>query len=373
LNKVLVNRRGVLAAVPLAAALAAGLYASTAFAQTNITVYGIVDAAFAHTNNVDAAGHSMTKMASLTGSVPSRLGLRGSEELGNGLSAIFTLENGPSPDVGTPSQGGRLFGRQASVGLKGDWGTLQLGRVPNMTFYAAIKSDVLGPNLFSISSIDLYIPNARSDNAIAYMGTVKGLTVGATYSVGRDASAAGGPAATNCPGEVASDSRACRQYTALLGYDANTYGLTASYDKLYGNTGAAFGLTSSANFDRRTTVNAYVMLGRTKLGGGIMDRKTNAATGVTESDLYYLGVSHPVGPQLTLDAQVARKDVKGSQNDTNMLVARLTYAFSKRSAMYAAVGRMDNHGLAAIALDAGGTVAPGRAQKGVMTGIRYAF
>jgi predicted porin len=373
MNNVLAKRRGALTAAHLAAALVASLCAVAASAQSNITVYGIVDAAIAHTNNVDAAGHSLTKMPTLTGSVPSRLGFRGSEDLGNGLSAVFALENGLSPDTGTPSQGGRLFGRQAWVGLKGDWGTLQLGRVPNMTFYSMIKSDVLGPNLFSISSIDLYIPNARSDNAIAYMGTFKGFTVGATYSLGRDASAAGGPAATNCAGEVANDSRACRQYTALLGYDANTYGVTASYDKLYGNTGAAFGLTSSANYDRRTTLNGYVMLGRTKLGGGIMDRKTNAATGVTESDLYYLGFSHPVGAQFTLDAQAARKNVKGSENDTNMLVARLTYAFSKRSAIYGAVGRMDNNGQAAIALDAGGTVAPGRTQNGVMTGIRHAF
>jgi predicted porin len=115
------------------------------------------------------------------------------------------------------------------------------------------------------------------------------------------------------------------------------------------------------------------MLGRTRLGAGVMDRKTFAVTGVTESDIYYLGVSHPMAPQLTLDAQVARKSVKGSPNDTNMLVARLTYSLSKRSALYAAVGRMDNHGQAAIALDAGGTVAPGRAQNGVMSGIRHAF
>jgi predicted porin len=56
-----------------------------------------------------------------------------------------------------------------------------------------------------------------------------------------------------------------------------------------------------------------------------------------------------------------------------MLVARLTYALSKRSAIYGAIGRMDNNGQAAIALDAGGTVAPGRAQNGVMTGIRHVF
>jgi predicted porin len=119
-------------------------------------------------------------------------------------------------------------------------------------------------------------------------------------------------------------------------------------------------LTSSANFDRRTTVNGYAMIGTVKVGAGVIDRKTAAATGVVESDLVYLGVSVPVAGLLTLDAQVARKNVKGSPDDTNMAVARLTYALSKRSAIYAGVGRMDNHGAAAVALDAGGQGAKGR-------------
>ena len=361
------------AALPLATALAAMLCGGAASAQSQVTVYGIVDAAVAHTTDADAAGNGVTKVSSLSGSLPSRIGFRGSEDLGGDLAAVFTLESGFNPDTGTAGQGGRLFGRQAWVGLKGKWGTLQIGRILNMTFYATAKSDVLGPNLFSINSIDLYLPNARSDNAVGYLGSFNGLTVGATYSLGRDGSGAGGPSATNCGGEVAGDSKACRQVTALLGYDGAAYGINATWDKLQGNAGAAGGLTSSARFDRRVTVNGYAMLGATKVGAGVIDRKTDALAGITESDLVYLGVSHPLAPGLTLDAQVARRDVKGSKDDTKMAVARLTYAFSKRSAVYGAVGRMDNDGLAAVALDAGGTVAPGRAQNGVMAGLRHMF
>jgi predicted porin len=369
MNKTIHGVRGSALAIALAAAFGAG----SAQAQSQVTVYGLIDAALAHTDNVDAAGHSVTKMPSLTGSLPSRIGFRGTEDLGGGLAAVFTLESGFNPDVGVLGQGGRIFGRQAWVGLRGRWGMLQLGRILNMTYLATAKSDVLGPNLFSINSIDLYLPNARSDNAIGYLGTFDRWTVGATWSFGRDASAAGGPSATGCAGEVPGNARACRQYTALLGYDAQTFGVTATYDKLYGNTGAAGGLTGSADFDRRTTVNGYAMVKGTKIGAGIVDRKTLAATGVTESDLYYLGVGVPLTGTLTLDAQVARKNVRHSPDDTNMAVARLTYALSKRSAAYVGLGRMDNHGAAAIALDAGGTVASGRAQNGVMTGLRHAF
>jgi len=361
--------RGTAIAIALAAAGGAG----SVHAQSQVTVYGIIDVALAHMNNADAAGHSITREASLSGSLPSRLGFRGSEDLGGGLSAVFTLESGYNPDVGTLGQGGRIFGRQAWVGLRGNWGTLQLGRILNMTYLATMKSDVLGPNLFSINSIDLYLPNARSDNAIGYLGNFKGLTVGATWSFGRDASNAGGPSATGCAGEVPGNARACRQYTALLGYETRAYGINATYDKLYGNTGAAGGLTSSANDDRRITSNGWIMLGATRIGAGIVDRKTRAATGLTESDLYYLGASIPLAPQLTLDAQAARRNVKGSPDDTNLLVARLTYALSTRSAVYAGVGRMDNNGAAAIALDAGGTTAPGKTQSGVMAGLRHMF
>ncbi len=357
--------------LPIAAALAAMLCGGAAQAQ--VTVYGLVDAAVYRTTNADAAGNAVTKVSALSGSVPSRIGFRGSEDLGGGLSAVFALEGGFNPDSGVSGQGGRLFGRQAWIGLKGDWGTLQVGRIVNMTFLATAKSDVLGPNLFSISSIDLYLPNARSDNAVGYLGSYQGFTMGATYSLGRDASAAGGPAATNCGGEVAGNSKACRQVTALLGYDAAAYGVNVSYDKLYGNAGAAGGLTSSERFDRRVTVNGYAMLGATKIGAGIIDRKLDAATGVAESDLVYLGISHPLAPGLTLDAQVARRDLKRSADDTKMAVARLTYAFSKRTAVYGAVGRMDNDGVAAVGLDLGGTVAPGGAQNGVMAGLRHAF
>lgn len=104
-----------------AVALSLGLAASgiAAQAQTNVQIYGIVDSGLAHITNVDAAGYSQTKVPSLTSSFPSRIGFRGTEDLGNGLQVFFVLENGLSLDTGTTGQGGRLFGRQALVGLKG--------------------------------------------------------------------------------------------------------------------------------------------------------------------------------------------------------------------------------------------------------------
>ena len=356
-----------------AVALLAGIGSSAAIAQSNVTVYGLVDTGLAYVTNVNAGGDSVLKMPSLTGSFPSRLGFRGNEDLGSGLSAFFTLESGLALDSGGMGQGNRLFGRQANVGLKGSFGTVTLGRQVNMTFLSTLKSDVMGPNLFSISSIDPYLPNARSDNAIGYLGNFNGVVLGATYSTGRDASSAGGPAATNCPGEVAGNAKACRQVTGLLGYEVPSYGFNVSYDILYGNTGAANGLTSSANSDKRVTANAYVKIGEGRLGAGLIDRSTRAATGLTESDLYFVGVSYPLSPLTTLDAQVARKDVKHSDADATMVVARLTYNLSKRTAVYGGIAHLTNSGLSAVALDAGGTVGVGKSQNGAMGGLRHAF
>ncbi|GJI93940.1 porin [Duganella caerulea] len=360
-------------AIRCAAALLAGVSASGAMAQSSVTVYGLVDTGLVYTTNANAAGASITKMPSLTGSFPSRLGFRGSEDLGDGLQAVFTLEMGLSMDTGNMGQGNRLFGRQASVGLKGSFGTVTLGRQINMTYIAGQKADVLGPNLFAIGSIDPYLPNARSDNAIGYLGNFNNFVVGATYSTGRDASAAGGPAATGCPGEVAGNSKACRQITGLIGYETTDYGLNTSYDIMYGNVGAAGGLTSSDNSDKRITVNGYAKVGAGKIGAGIVDRTTRAVTGLTESDLYFLGVSYPVTPFSTLDVQVARRDTKNSSSDVDMVVARLTYYLSKRTAVYGALGRMKNSGTSAVALDAGGTVGAGLTQNGVMAGLRHSF
>jgi predicted porin len=354
-------------------AVGAALCASGAMAQSAVNIYGLVDTGLVYTTNVNAAGSSITKMPSLSGSFPSRLGFRGTEDLGNGLQAFFVLENGFGPDTGTIGQGGRLFGRQANVGLKGAFGTITLGRQNNMTFLSGVKSDVLGPNIFGTGSVDGYLPNARTDNAIGYLGVFSGVTIGATYSFGRDASAAGGPAATNCAGEVPGNSKACRQVTGLLGYDGKGFGVNVTYDVLNGNTGAAGGLTSSDNDDKRITANGYVMLGTTKIGGGIIDRKTRAVTGLSESDMYYLGVSHPVSSQITVDAEVIRRDQKNSSADVTMVAARATYALSKRTAVYTSIGRVRNKGLSAVALDAGGTVGAGLSQNGIVAGLKHSF
>jgi predicted porin len=356
-----------------AVALAGVFGMQAASAQSSVTVYGLIDTGVVATSHANGNGNSIVKMPGLTGSFPSRLGFKGTEDLGGGLQSLFVLEEGFAPDTGASGQS-RFFGRAAYVGLKNGYGTLMLGRQVNMTYLVTLKSDVLGPNIFSIGNIDTYLPNARSDNAIGYLGTFSGVTIGATYSFGRDTAAASpSPAATGCAGEVAGNPKACRQVTAMLAYDTPGYGASTSYDILYGNTGATGGLTTPDSNDRRVTLNGYFTLANLKFGLGVVDRTTRATTFRTESDLYYFGATYPLSTFVIIDAQVARLNVKNSPNDASMAVARLTYNLSKRTALTSSVGYMKNGGTAAIALDAGGTVGPGLNQAGFFAGVRHLF
>jgi predicted porin len=342
-----------------------------------VTIYGIVDAAVEHVTNVGAAGSALNRMPSTTGSVPSRLGFRGSEDLGDGLRAVFTIEMGMAPDTGTLNQGGRAWGRQSFVGLSGSWGSLTVGRQYTMLAVSILDADILGPNLYGSGSLDSYIPNARVDNSIAYRGTFSGLTVGATYSLGRDTVNAGpGPAGTNCPGESAADAKACREWSAVLKYDAAAWGAALAVDELRGGAGAFAGLTSSTMKDRRVSANGYVKLGEAKVGAGLIRRDNDASATTPRSDLWYLGASYPVTPLFIVDGEVLQLRFKGSANKSTLAAARATYYLSKRTALYAMLGHIDNAGALALSVSGGApgsSPVAGAAQSGLAAGIRHSF
>jgi hypothetical protein len=219
----------IIATAAIAACSSLGL-SGAAHAQSSVTVYGLLDAAVDYNTNVDATGRSRVWMPSLGGGMfPSRIGFRGTEDLGGGLKAIFTLETGVYVDTGGTGQGNRLFGRQAWVGLAGNWGQLTLGRNYNMLYNSMPEVEIIGPTQYGLGSLDAGIPNGREDNSVAYKGTFGKFTVGASYSLGRDTSSAGGPGGTNCPGEAAADAQACREWSAMLRYDAGSWGVTSAY------------------------------------------------------------------------------------------------------------------------------------------------
>src|ERR1700686_5810934 len=102
------------------------LFVAGAHAQNSVTLYGVIDEGFDYTNNVNGKKDYELQSGYAQGS---RWGLKGAEDLGGGVKAIFTLENGFNVNNGTLGQGGREFGRQAFVGLSSiDYGSVTLGR-----------------------------------------------------------------------------------------------------------------------------------------------------------------------------------------------------------------------------------------------------
>src|SRR4051812_23419151 len=101
-----------LAAAAALAALTPAAWAQPDAARSNVSIYGVVDAGLSF-----EAGNKDGSVTKVTGGIASgsRLGFRGTEDLGGGTSAMFLLESGIQADTGVSGQGGVLFGRQAFV------------------------------------------------------------------------------------------------------------------------------------------------------------------------------------------------------------------------------------------------------------------
>lgn len=113
----------------LAAAAILGAFAGSAFAA-DVTLYGLVDYGFSYQNKSPVAGKDTDSFQMKTGqNSGNRFGLKGEEDLGNGLAVGFVLENGFNADDGTLGNGGRLFGRESQAYIKGDFGTVSFGRM----------------------------------------------------------------------------------------------------------------------------------------------------------------------------------------------------------------------------------------------------
>ncbi len=352
-------------------------------AQSTVQVFGLIDLGVESVSNVGGGRSTLTRMPSLTGELPSRLGLRGSEDLGGGLKANFVLEAGLTVDAGGYAQGGRPWGRQALVGLSGAFGSLSFGRQYTMLFWSILDADLLGPNLYSTGSLDAGVPNARADNAIAYKGTFGGLTVGATWSLGRDAVNAGpSPAGTNCPGE-STDSRACREVSWMLKYDTPAWGLALADDRQWGRTvGAApdavfGGMNRSDKVDRRLSANGWAKWGGVKVGAGLIRRSNDGDAVKPKSDLIYLEAAWQASPALVIDGGWMTLRYKSVADvDATLVALRATYSLSRRTAVYTQVGHIANDARSAVSVSggAGGSnPAPGVGQSGVNVGVRHVF
>src|ERR1700761_3996584 len=173
------------------ALLALGAFAGAAHAQSSVTLYGIVDAGILFNNNVKGLHEYALSQAN-----SSRWGLKGTEDLGGGLSAIFTLESGYTTGTGALAQGGLEFGRKAFVGLSSTtFGTLTAGRQysasNDLTSVFASGADWAASGLAygtRAADVDNVDTSNRVQNSLKYISpNYNGLQAGALYSLGGQA------------------------------------------------------------------------------------------------------------------------------------------------------------------------------------------
>jgi predicted porin len=176
----------------IAVAVTSAIAAPAAFAQSSVTLYGIIDTGLTYVNNnTNSAGKGVGGLWAMQSGVVqgSRWGLKGTEDLGGGTKAIFQLENGFDVNTGRLNQSGRMFGRQAYVGLSNDtYGTLTLGRQydPVVDYAQPTTFNGIWGALFSHpSDIDNTDNGFRINNAVKYVSpTFYGLQGEFLYAFG---------------------------------------------------------------------------------------------------------------------------------------------------------------------------------------------
>jgi len=341
-------KKSLLALAALSTIAAAG----SAFAQTNVTIYGVVDAGLVkdiHGGTADAAPSATNANNRLDSGLQngSRLGFRGIEALGGGLSAIFTLESGFTIDNGQSAQGGALFGRQAWVGLQGNFGTVKLGRQLTVQYNNSGTFDPFGDTLAGDSARLFNYAGSRSNNTVSYSINTNGFRGEVDYGFG----------------EVAGDSKAGRYAAASLGYANGPIDVIALHSRQ----------TNINNTDTLKTslVGANYNFGIVKpFLAYAVNKGNNLTTGprIDTRDML-VGLTAPVGPAGTIMASyIRKKDKQFDNSDTDQAAIGYSYNLSSRTALYTAFSRTTNDGAVARNVDTLGAT-----EKLYQVGVRHKF
>lgn len=212
----------------------------TASAQSNITVYGIVDVAAVHLTHHVGSTDTYMRSGPKDGS---RLGFRGTEDLGNGINALFVLEAGYNVDDGTAGQSGSLFNRAAYVGLSSkSFGTVTVGRqyAPYFEYLSPLGPvpPVTGSAGDHPGDIDGFDITIRNNNSVKYTSPKwHGFTLGVMGAAGEQASNSAGPSGDT--------------YSAAIKYETGAWRSALAYQVLRnGPRQASWDTTTASSFSK---------------------------------------------------------------------------------------------------------------------------
>ncbi|MBE2966610.1 porin [Burkholderia cepacia] len=363
------------------------LLGTQAQAQSTVTLYGVVDTSVMYIHN---SGGRPTQLSLVSGAESgSRFGLKGGEDLGGGLKVVFRLENGFNAASGKLGQGGRMFGRQAYVGLAANsWGTVTLGRQldPLVDLVQSVQgNNGLGGFFSTPGDIDNADNNARFNNSVKWASpNWSGLQFVTMYSFGGVA------------GSVGSG----QMYSGAASYSNGALSLAAGYLHIdNGNASlSARGTTSSDSLFNSSVNNAYVSsrsiditraggsyaLGSVTLGGyySFSQYNPDASSAFAKAEKYHNGevyalwhVTPALQTQIGFDYLKSYGDSSARQNQFSVGV---DYLLSKRTdvygvAAYAHASGQNGKGAAQAVIGSNNVDSGSSKQALVVVGLRHRF
>lgn len=373
-------------------AAVAGLFAAAAQAQSSVTLYGLVDAGMTFATNirhVDGEAYNAAKhvWGVRSGNVSgSRFGLRGVEDLGNGLKATFVLENGFSVTKGSLDSG-LMFGRQAYVGISGEeWGEVSLGRqydtnhdfLGQFTLSGAGYGGAISGAPFDNNNLS---GSVRADNSIKFTSAdISGLKIGGMYNFSNKLSfgnnrSFGGAASYNFDGLNVAAGYYYRTITldpessAPISYGrSRIYGAGADY--AFGPVQVS-GLFTRSNYDRTMIVHPKNVpgIGRTDFDyGNFTNVQANARYSLTPS-------WNLAGQYIYTKTKFSGQDIEDSifAPKFHTVTLQTAYALSKRTDVYLMGTYQRSHAAA------GGTIineagpSPRKRTSALSAGVRHRF
>ncbi|ABE36565.1 gram-negative porin family protein [Paraburkholderia xenovorans LB400] len=309
-------------------ALAMGI-AAPVFAQSSVEIYGIIDEGPEYSSN--AGGHPLYSITTAAQG-GSRLGFRGTEDLGGGLKALFRLENGYDLGTGKLGQGGLMFGRQAYVGLEAShYGTVTLGRQYDdiVDFIGPLTvGDQWGGTIGSHpGDLDNFDNSFRTNNSVKYASpNYGGISFGGMYSFGG----------------IAGDTSANRVWSMGAGYTGGPLQLGLGYLNVRNSNVSFFGnsgVTATTNNIASPVYSGYASATTYEVfGAGVNYTFGPALVGLLYSNIRFLSLNNTAqsGPNPNhLDGDAAFNDVEVSfrYHLTSALLLGLEYNYTRGNSM----------------------------------------
>lgn len=346
----------------VALAVAGAFFAGAAQAQSSVTLYGILDVNYmwqeapANVGTTAAPRIQQESFSAINSGHQSgnRWGLRGSEDLGGGMSAIFALESGFALETGTSAQGGRLFGRQAWAGVSTGMGAVVAGRLATFSsgtgsfdMWGRVDPFLTGFGLASLGSTFISSNALRVDNAIAYQSPKwAGFQGGIGYTTRVDGQ------------EVPPNDANTSAFISALSWEAGPFWVAATYDQANG--------TSGRPDQKHLQVGGTFDLGPIRLHAAYADQSNigavpnafggNGAFVVLpaafdyDNSAWMLGVTWKIGAFALMGSyQASNADGRtvGGVNvepDYNVYGVGATYNLSRRTNLYASYAARDANG-----------------------------